>query len=118
MKYYLALFVLMFTKGHSKRPEGLRHRIAGWVFRNFPGQISCVEFEQFLMDYHEGILPGPQKDLFERHLKLCGQCRASLRGYMRSIELGQRLFETEQGPLPEEVPDHIVTAVASAMRAR
>jgi hypothetical protein len=118
VKYLAALLVLGFTYGHSADHGRLRHRLAGWVFRRFPGQITCAEFETFLMDYHEGSLPDPQRELFERHLKLCSQCRASLRGYIRSIDLGRRLFETEQGPLPEHVPDHIVSAVAAAMRVQ
>lgn len=118
MKHLAALLVLMCTKGHARHPEGFRHKVAGWVFRRFPGQISCAQFEQFMLDYHDGSLPEAQRELFERHMKLCGQCRASLRGYVRSIELGQKLFETEQGPLPDEVPDHIVTAVVAAMNAR
>lgn len=118
MKTLLAWLILMFTKGHSSHPEGLRHRLAGWVFRSFSGQITCEQFEAFLLDYHEETLPPAQRSLFETHLKMCSQCRASLRGYIRSIELGQRLFGTGKGPLPAEVPDHIVTAVMTAMRAR
>lgn len=118
MRIGLAYLLLMFTKGHSNHPEGVRHRLAGWVFRRFADQITCQQFESFLMDYHEGNLADPQRRLFETHLKMCSQCRASLRGYIRSIELGQQLFATQAGPLPEDVPDHIVSAVVMAMRAR
>lgn len=118
MKNALAFFILMLTKGHGKNPEGFRHKVAGWVFRRFPGQITCADFEGFLLDYHDGTLPEPQRQLFETHMKMCSQCRASLRGYVRTIELGQQLFARREAPLPDEVPDHIVAAVVSAMKAR
>lgn len=117
MKHAMASLVLMFTKGHSADQGRLRHKLAGWVFRRFPGQISCADFEAFLLDYYEVTLPEPQRVLFEGHLRLCSQCRASLNGYIRSIQLGQRLFETDEGPLPDDVPEHIVSAVSAAMRA-
>jgi len=118
MKYLLAKLVLKLARGHHATKAPRRHRLAGWVFRNFPGQITCAEFEDYLMDYHEGDLPAPQVELFERHMKLCGRCQASLAGYVKSIELGQKLFESRDAPLPEEVPDHIISAVMDAMKAR
>lgn len=117
MKTAFARFALKFARGHDVRTAPLRHRWAGWVFRNFPGQISCAQFEQFLMDYHEGSLPPGQAKLFEGHLALCGQCRASYQGYRTSIELGQRLFADTDGPLPDEVPDHMVAAVLDVLKA-
>ncbi|WP_417518957.1 anti-sigma factor family protein [Minwuia sp.] len=118
MKTLLGLIALAFARGHHADRAPLRHRYAGWVFRTLPGQITCQQFEDFLMDYREGDLPAAQTALFERHLSLCPQCRASYLGYVRSIELGQKLFAQAQGPLPEEVPDHIVAAVVSALDAR
>lgn len=118
MKSLLAMLVLALSAGHHRDRAQLRHRLAGWVFRRFPGQITCAEFEGFLLDYREGTLSEAQQELFERHLRLCSQCRASLLGYVRTIELGQGLFANQQGPLPEEVPDHMVQAVKLAMKAR
>ncbi len=108
----------MFMRGHMSNRGGWRHRLAGWVFRNYPGLIDCGTFEGFLMDYHEGTLPEEKRRSFERHLGMCGLCRASYRSYERSIQLGKRLFETESDPLPDDVPTELVSAVVDAMRAR
>lgn len=113
----LAILTRM-ARGHARDRRGWRHRLAGMLFRHYPGLIDCRTFESFLMDYHEGTLAEPSRRRFERHLAMCGLCRASYRGYVRSIELGQRLFEGETGPLPEDVPPELVSAVISAMRDR
>jgi anti-sigma factor RsiW len=118
MKTLLARLGLMFARGHDRKRAPARHRWAGFVFKRFPGQITCAEFETFIQDYYEGELPPEQIELFERHLSLCPQCRASYLGYRRSIELGQRLFADAAAPLPDDVPDHIVAAVVSAMKSR
>ena len=86
----LAILTRM-ARGHARDRRGWRHRLAGMLFRHYPGLIDCRTFESFLMDYHEGTLAEPSRRRFERHLAMCGLCRASYRGYVRSIELGQRL---------------------------
>jgi len=106
------------ARGHANDRQGWRHRMVGLMFRHYPGLIDCATFERFLMDYHDGTLAEPSRVRFERHLAMCGLCRASYQGYVRSIEIGKRLFETATGPLPEEVPSELVGAVISAMRAR
>jgi hypothetical protein len=118
VKRLLALFFLMFSRGHDRDRAPRRHRYAGWVFRTLPGMIDCATFERFLLDYYEGELPAAQAELFERHLSLCGQCRASYLGYVRSIEMGKRLFRDRDAPPPDEVPERLVAAVISAMNAR
>ena len=118
MKKRLAMLILMFAHGHDAERAPLRHRLAGWVFRNFPGMITCAEFESFMIDYHDGALPEAQRQDFERHMEMCGRCRNSVQGYRRAIELGQRLFEGREGPLPEEVPDQVVAAVMAAMNRK
>ncbi|WP_416899571.1 MAG: anti-sigma factor family protein [Minwuia sp.] len=117
MKEMLARTILVLARGHDAERAPLRHRLAGWVFRHFPGMITCGEFERFMLDYHEGSLPESQRREFETHMRLCGRCRHSLAGYRKAIAVGQRLFDDEMGPLPEEVPDSVVAAVVSAMNA-
>ena len=110
--------LIRLVRGHLENRSGWRHRLAGLMLRHYPGLINCETFESFLMDYHEGTLAEPSRTRFERHLAMCGLCRASYQGYVRSIELGQRLFETETGPLPDDVPPELVSAVVAAMREK
>lgn len=113
------LFLMSRTvRGHLADRKSWRHRLSGWVFRNYPGLIDCGTFESFLMDYHEGTLEEAKRQRFERHLGMCSLCRASYKSYERSIQLGKRLFETETDPLPNDVPSELVNAVVSAMRDR
>lgn len=113
------LFLLSrMLRGHMAERNGWRHRLSGWMFRNYPGLINCGTFESFLMDYHEGTLEEGKRQRFERHLGMCSLCRASYKSYERSIQLGQRLFETETGPLPDDVPAELVNAVVNAMRGQ
>lgn len=118
MKDPLLGILMRMARGHLQNRHGWQHRMVGLMFRHYPGLINCRTFESFLMDYHEGTLAEPSRKRFERHLAMCGLCRASYQGYVRSIEIGKRLFETETGPLPEEVPSELVGAVVSAMRAK
>lgn len=110
--------MMMLVRGHLQDRRAWRHRFAGFIFRNYPGLIDCATFERFLMDYYERTLAEPARLRVERHLALCGLCCGSYQGYVRSIELGKRLFETQDAPLPEDVPAELVSAVVSAMRAR
>lgn len=118
MKDPLLGILMRMARGHLQNRHGWRHRMVGLIFRHYPGLINCRTFESFLMDYHEGTLAEPSRKRFERHLAMCGLCRASYEGYVRSIEIGKRLFETESGSLPEEIPSELVGAVVSAMRAK
>ncbi len=114
----ILFLVSRLLRGHLNNRKGWRHRASGWVFRNYPGMIDCGTFEGFLMDYHEGTLAEEKRQRFERHLHMCGLCRASYRSYEHSIEIGKRLFETESAPLPDDVPPELVDAVLNAMQAR
>lgn len=114
----ILMLAMRAIRGHMSDRSGWRHRFGGWMFRNYPGLIDCRTFESFLMDYHEGTLAADKRRRFERHLGMCGLCRASYRSYEQSIRLGKRLFETETGPLPDDVPTELVEAVVSAMRGR
>ncbi|MDF1719213.1 MAG: zf-HC2 domain-containing protein [Minwuia sp.] len=113
----ILLVLMRIMRGHMADRDGWRHHFAGWVYRTYPGLIDCGTFESFLMDYHEGNLPEANRRRFERHLSMCGLCRGSYRSYERSIQLGKRLFETDDAPLPQDVPPELISAVMSAMRA-
>jgi RNA polymerase sigma-70 factor, ECF subfamily len=58
-----------------RRPGPLARRIRGAAMR-FPAQMTCQEFEDFLVDFLEGSLTYRQRVVFEIHLRTCSDCRA------------------------------------------
>ena len=88
--------------------------LASLFLRHFPGQITCAEFEAFILDYHEGALSERQRRTFEFHFTICPTCRTQFTGYLRTIELGQKIFTAEADTLPEEVEDELINAIIAA----
>jgi predicted anti-sigma-YlaC factor YlaD len=79
--------------------------------------MTCKDFIEFLSDYVSGELPNTQKALFEEHLRVCGSCIAYLSNYRETLSLTKAAFCDPEGPVPEEVPEDLVTAVLSARKA-
>jgi anti-sigma factor RsiW len=79
--------------------------------------VTCREFADFMADYLSGELPADSHDHFERHLRVCANCRKYLAGYEASLELGKRAFEDDDRDLPGDVPEELVKAIIEA-RAR
>lgn len=79
-----------------------------------PGMLTCVEFENFLIDYMEGDLPARQRRVFEFHMKICRECREYLAAYRRTIEVAGRAYEDGAAPVPDEVPEDLVRAILDA----
>jgi anti-sigma factor RsiW len=79
--------------------------------------MTCKDFIGFLMEYLEGELPSPQQAVFEEHLVVCESCVAYLANYRDTVELAKAAFCDPDGPVPEEVPEDLVTAVLLARKA-
>lgn len=90
----------------------------GKMLRYIPGMITCSEFEQFIDDYLDNELTPKQATIFERHLKLCRECREYLKAYQRSIVLGKAVFaeNSDDLPIPQEVPTDLLQAMLEARR--
>ena len=86
------------------------------MLNHMPWMITCREFEDFILAYLEGDLPEKQRFVFELHLKVCRDCRDYLAAYRRTIEVSKRAFESPDAPLPESVPEDLITAVLAAKR--
>lgn len=88
----------------------------GKMLRYVPGMITCREFEQFIDDYLDNALSPHQTTVFERHIKLCRECRDYLATYQNSIALGKAVFaaDSDEFPVPEEVPADLLQAVLEA----
>ncbi len=101
----------METQGRS-----LMHRVNAMMMKRMPGMLTCREMDDFMVDYLDGALPPGTRIRFDLHLRLCSGCREYVRGYRKSIELTQRVFEQDDAEVPAEVPDELVEAILDARR--
>lgn len=88
----------------------------GAMLRNLPLMITCGQFEAFLHDYLDDSLPAGQRRVFELHLAICRECRDYLAAYKETVKLEKQAFEDPSAPVPEAVPEDLITAVLEARR--
>lgn len=87
------------------------------MLRQLPGQITCQQFEDFLIDYLEDKLTADQQALFQRHMKVCPMCRASLQSYLKVIELGQEVCaDDEKDHMFNAAPQELIDAIIDVAR--
>ncbi len=92
-------------------------RMGGSMLRHMPGQITCRQFEDFLVDYLEDRLTAEQKKLFQRHMKVCPMCRASLHSYLKVIEMGQAVCaEDDKDHVFDAAPQELIDAIIDVAR--
>ena len=77
--------------------------------------LTCAEFEDFVHDAHDGVLPDRTRRRFERHMALCPMCRAHFESYVRAVALGRKICETDDA-LPDDLPEELVGAILLARR--
>ncbi len=106
----------MMGRHEDASPAGLRLR--AWLMRHLPGQLSCVEFERFVHDYHEGSLSPRERRVFDFHMELCPICRVYFASYLRTIELGRRICAVDDEDSVVDLPEDLVTAILAARNAR
>jgi anti-sigma factor RsiW len=81
--------------------------------------VTCREVADFLMDYTNGELPRSERATFERHLRVCPNCREYLALYVATIELSRRACADEQrSAATAGVPEELVAAILAARPAR
>ena len=78
--------------------------------------MTCREFADFIGDYLSGELASDVRMGFERHLRLCGNCRRYLTQYEATIKLGKRAFDDDDAQLPQDVPEELVRAILHARK--
>ena len=110
-----ALGRLMGQPGEAGR---VRLQLRVWMMRYLPGQLTCMEFESFVHDYQEGSLSPRERRTFDLHMDLCPMCRVYFATYLRTIELGKRIFATDAKADVEDLPDDLVNAILAARTAR
>ncbi len=79
--------------------------------------MTCQEFVDFIIGYLEHDVSEPERRTFEDHVEMCPPCLAYLETYRDTVALGRACADPE-GPLPEDVPEELVSAVLRAKRAR
>jgi anti-sigma factor RsiW len=79
--------------------------------------MTCREFADFLDSYVAGELPSDVRSAFEHHLAVCVNCVRYLDHYRLSIELGRGAFQPSDGDVPVDVPEDLVRAIRTALRA-
>lgn len=77
--------------------------------------ITCKQLYDFLGEYVDGTLVAPQRDEFERHIRICPSCQAYLDGYRRTVELGRAAYEAPDATRPATAPGGILDAVRAAI---
>lgn len=101
---------------HENAPPWQRR--LGSLFLAFaPRQLTCAEFERFVLDYHEGLLSERQRSTFELHMWMCPMCDVYFKSYVKSVQMGQRLYEDEDGDSPADLPDELVAAILESRRS-
>lgn len=73
--------------------------------------ITCRDAVRQFCDLVDGSLSSSVRDLLERHLEDCPDCRAYLDGYRLASHLGRRL---PCPPLPERLARHLERLLAEA----
>lgn len=86
----------------------------GMMLNHMPLMITCREFEDFILAYIEGELPAKQRRIFDLHLKVCRECRDYLAAYKRTMEVSRHAYDEPFAPVPESVPEDLVTAILEA----
>ncbi len=92
----------------------IMRKMRGAMQKWMPGMLTCVQFEDFLIDYLEGDLPVGQRRVFEFHMKVCRECREYMAAYRRTIEIAGRAYEDGSAPVPDAVPEDLVRAILDA----
>ncbi len=78
--------------------------------------MNCREFVEFLMEYLDGELPEAQVATFREHMADCPSCETYLDTYRETVRLGHDVCGDPDGPVPEDVPETLVSAILAARR--
>ena len=105
---------LVTALGRHDQAGPVKRKLGALFLAHFPGQIACEEFERFVFDYHEGLLPDRQRRRFEFHMRICPMCQSAFATYVRTVELTGRVFEENVDVVPEDVPQELINAMVAA----
>ncbi len=95
---------------------GIRRWFKGLMLKRMHRMITCKEFEEFVLGYLDGELTDRQRSLFERHMRICRECREYLAAYQRAIEIGRAVLPSSDDPVPDDVPEDLIKAILDARK--
>ncbi len=90
-----------------------KRRIQAMMFK-LPWMITCEEFEGFVVDYLEDNLDTARRRRFEKHLRMCRECREYLAAYKSAMQSASQGIENAVAEIPEKVPEDLVAAVVAS----
>ena len=90
--------------------------LKGFMLKHMYGMITCKEFEDFILDYLDDELPALQRSRFERHIRLCRECKQYLQAYQRTLEVSRAVFPLADSPVPNDVPEDLIKAILKARK--
>ena len=76
-------------------------------------ELTCQQIIDFMMAYLDGELPVREREIFERHLKICPDCVNYLSSYRATLKLPQEALSPampQEGALPESLVRAILAA--------
>jgi predicted anti-sigma-YlaC factor YlaD len=77
--------------------------------------VTCREFTEFILDYSSRDLSVEVRELFERHLSVCPNCREYLALYLTTVELGRHACDHDEAlAVKSGVPEELVAAILAA----
>lgn len=79
------------------------------------GLITCRELIEFLADYIGDELSAQHREMFEKHLAVCLECRNYVDSYKTTLSVGKAAFNHPDDPIPDDVPESLIKALL-AMR--
>ncbi len=91
-------------------------KIKGFMLKNMHGMITCKEFDDFVQSYLDEELPDYKRTLFDRHLRMCRECREYLTAYKRTIEVGNAVLHTDNKPVSKDTPEGLIKAILDARK--
>jgi len=91
-------------------------KLKSFMLSNVHGMITCKEFDDFVQRYLDDDLADIKRTLFERHLRLCSECRNYLTAYQRSMEMSQAVFESDDDSVSDDVPEELIKAILDARK--
>ncbi len=100
--------------GDPAKAGPVRRWMASLFLQYFPGQITCLDFEQFIIDYVEEDLSDRARRRFEFHMAICPMCRSHFERYAKAVRLGKLAFDDPSASLPTEIPTDLVNAILAA----
>jgi len=95
---------------------GILRWLKGFIMKHMHGMITCKEFEDFVLRYLDDELSDHQRSSFERHMRVCRECREYLAAYQRAMEVGRAVLPSSDDPVPDDVPEDLIKAILEARK--